>query len=89
MIAIVFHTSADSVDNIRFEANFITLGKRKHADWVEVAYIYAPLEKGGAYCFAHVGRYVGRSVGISVSLHLVQLITQEHFAPEASNSVGR
>ena len=22
-----------------------------------------PFEKGGAYCFAHVGRYVGRSVG--------------------------
>ena len=22
-----------------------------------------PFEKGGAYCFAHVGRYVGMSVG--------------------------
>ena len=28
-------------------------------------HIYAPppFEKGGAYCVAHVGRYVGRSVG--------------------------
>ena len=38
-------------------------------------------EKGGAYCFAHVG--------MSVSLNLVQLITQECFAQEASNLVGR
>ena len=44
-----------------------------------------PFEKGGAYCFAHVGRYVG----MSVALNLVQLITQERFAPEASNLVGR
>ena len=29
------------------------------------------------------------SVGVSVSLNLVQLITQERFAPEASNLVGR
>ena len=29
------------------------------------------------------------SVGMSVSLNLVQLITQEGFAPEASNLVGR
>ena len=48
-----------------------------------------PFEKGGAYCFAHVGRYVGRSVGMSVALNLVQLITQERFAPEGSNVVGR
>ena len=48
-----------------------------------------PFEKGGAYCFAHVGRYVGRWVGMSVSLNLVQLITQESFAPEASKLVGR
>ena len=56
-----------------------------------------PFEKGGAYCFAHVGRYVGmsvgmsvgRSVGMSVALNLVQPITQERFAPEASNLVGR
>ena len=51
------------------------------------------VEKGGAYCFAHVGRYVGRSVGrsvgMSVSLNLVQLITQERLAPETSNLVGR
>ena len=38
-------------------------------------------EEGGTYCFAHVGR--------SVSLNLVQLITQERFDPEASNLVGR
>ena len=56
-----------------------------------------PFEEGGAYCVAHVGRYVGmsvgryvgRSVGMSVALNLVQLITQERFAPEASNLVGR
>ena len=52
-----------------------------------------PFEEGGAYCVAHVGRYVGRSVcqsvGMSVALNLVQLITPEHFAPEASNLVGR
>ena len=36
-----------------------------------------------------VGRYVGRSVGMSVSHKLVQLITQERFAPEASDLVGR
>ena len=46
---------------------------------------YAPFEKGGAYCVAHVGL----SVGMSVSLNLVQLITQERFDPEASNLVGR
>ena len=44
-----------------------------------------PFEKGGAYCLAHVGRYVD----MSVSLNLVQLITQECFAQEASNLVGR
>ena len=36
-----------------------------------------------------VGMSVCRSVGMSVALNLVQLITQEHFAPEASNLVGR
>ena len=54
-----------------------------------ISNFYAPFEKGGAYCFAHVGRYVGLSVGMSVSLNLVQLITQERFAPEASNLVSR
>ena len=30
----------------------------------DMAFIFMPpFEKGGAYCFAHVGRYVGRSVG--------------------------
>ena len=43
-----------------------------------------PFEEGGAYCFAHVSR----SVGMLVSLNLVQLITQERFAPESANLVG-
>ena len=47
-------------------------------------HIYAPFEEGGAYCFAHVRLSVSLSVGMSVSLNLVQLITQERFAPEAS-----
>ena len=38
--------------------------------------IMPPFEKGGAYCFAPVGRYVGMYVGMSVALNLVQLITQ-------------
>ena len=42
-----------------------------------------PFEKVGAYCVAR------RSVGMLVSLNLVQLITQECFAEEASNLVGR
>ena len=50
-------------------------------------------EKGGAYCVAPVGRSVcrsvGRYVGMSVALNLVQLITQEGSALEASNLVGR
>ena len=48
-----------------------------------------PFEEEGAYCFAHVGRYVGWSMGTSVSLNIVQLINQQRFAPEASNLVGR
>ena len=53
-----------------------------------------PFEKGGHIALhlsvgMSVGRYVGRSVGMSVALNLVQLITQERFAPEASNLVGR
>ena len=35
-----------------------------------------------------VGRSVCRSIGMSVALNLVQLITPERFAPEASNFVG-
>ena len=50
---------------------------------------YTRPEKGGAYCFAPVGRLVGRSVGMSVYINVVQLITQEGFVPKASNSVGR
>ena len=47
---------------------------------------YAPFEKGG-----HIALHMSvcQSVGMSVSLNLVQLITQEHSAPEASNLVGR
>ena len=48
-------------------------------------HFYAPFGKGGAYCVAHVSQ----SVDMSVSLNLVQLITQEGFAPEASNLIGR
>ena len=59
--------------------------------------IMPPFEKGGAYCLAPVGRSVGMSVGMSVgryvgmsvALNLVQLITPEGFALEASNLVGR
>ena len=59
--------------------------------------LYPPFDKGGAYCFAHVGsyvgryvgQYVGRYVGMSVSLNIGQLITQECFATEASNLVCR
>ena len=62
-------------------------------DFLITVHFYAPFEKGGAYCFEHVGRYVGRSVcwsvDMSVSLNLVQLITPESFAKEASNLVGR
>ena len=45
---------------------------------------YAPL-------FGHIALHmsVGMSVYMSVALNLVQLITQERFAPEASNLVGR
>ena len=42
-----------------------------------------PFEEGETYIVLHM------SVGMSVSLNLVQLITQERFAPEASNLVGR
>ena len=45
-----------------------------------------PLKKEG-HIALHMS--VGRSVGMSVSLNLVQLITQERFAPQASNLVGR
>ena len=54
--------------------------------------IYAsPLSKEGntKYCFAHVSQLVCLSVSMSVSLNLVQLITQERFAPEVLNLVGR
>ena len=45
-------------------------------------FLCPPLKKEGAYCFAHVSRYVGMSVALN-------LITQERFAPEPSNLVGR
>ena len=41
-----------------------------------------PFEKGG-----HIALHM--SVGMLVSLNLVQLITQDCFAQEASNLVGR
>ena len=48
-----------------------------------------PFQKGGHIALhIFVCRSVGLSVGMSVSLNLVQLITQEHFALEASNWVG-
>ena len=37
----------------------------------------------------YVGMSVGRYVGMSVALNLVQVITQEGFALEASNLVGK
>ena len=49
-------------------------------------YLCPPLKKEG-HIALHMS--VGRSVGMSVSLNLVQMITQERFAPEASNLVGR
>ena len=63
----------------------LDFSKRKHAGEI----FMSPLKKEGAYCVAHVGRSVVPSVGMSVSLNLVQLITQDGFAPEASNLVGR
>ena len=46
----------------------------------------SPLKKEGHIALhMSVGLYVGKSV----SLNFVQLITQEHFAQEASNLVGR
>ena len=45
-----------------------------------------PLKKEG-HIALHLS--VGRYVGMSVALNLVQLITQEGFALEASNLVGR
>ena len=50
-----------------------------------------PFEKGGAYCSLKKEGQIAlhMSVGMSVALNLVQLITQERFAPDASNLVGR
>ena len=45
-------------------------------------YLCPPLKKEG-----HIALHM--SFGMSVSFNLVQLITQECFAPEASNLVGR
>ena len=57
-------------------------------------YHYAPFEKGGHIALhlsvgMSVCRSVGRYVGMSVALNLVQLITQDRFAPEALNLIGR
>ena len=46
-------------------------------------YYYAPPLKKERHIALHM------SVGMSVSLNIVQLMTQEGFAPEASNLVGR
>ena len=61
-----------------------------HLELLLSVYLCPPLKKEG-YIALHlsVGRSVCRSVGMSVALNLVQLITQEGFAPEASNLVGR
>ena len=42
-------------------------------------------QEGGAYCLAHVSPYVSRSS----TLYVHEKISQECFAPEASNLVGR
>ena len=54
-------------------------------------YIFMPPLKKEGHIALHlsVGRSVCRSVGMSVALNLVQLITQEGFATEAANLVGR
>ena len=58
--------------------------------FVYFIFIMPPFEKGGHIALhLSVGWLVGLYVGMSVSLNLVQLITQERFAPEASNLVGR
>ena len=57
----------------------------QHKVHVYATIFMAPFEEGGAYCFAHVGRYVNRYVGQSPT----PCATQEHFALEASNLVGR
>ena len=57
-------------------------------------FIMPPFEKGGHIALQmsvcrSVSRSVRLSVGMSVfSLNLVQLITREHFEPEASNLVS-
>ena len=56
-------------------------------------YFYVPFDsskkEGHIALHLSVGMSVGPLVGMSVSLNLVQLITQEHFALEASNLVVR
>ena len=59
-----------------------------------ITVVFMPLFEKGGHIALHlsvgmsVGMSVCRSVGMSVALNLVQLITQECFAPEASNLVG-
>ena len=73
------------VVNIHVHYYYIFL-YRKH----KISFLCPPLKKEGHIALhMTVGRYVGRSVGMSVALNLVQLITQECFAPETSNLVGR
>ena len=58
-------------------------------------YIFMPPFEKGGHIVLHmsvrrsVRPSVCRSVGMSVSLNLVQLITQEGFSPEASNLLVR
>ena len=56
----------------------------------ETTFLCPPSKKEGQMALhMSVGRYVGRYVGMSGALNLVQLISPERFAPEASNLEGR
>ena len=57
---------------------------------VDLNFLCPPSKKEGHIALhISVGRLVCMMVCMSVSLNLVQLITQERFAQEASNLVGR
>ena len=56
---------------------------QRHSKWI------SKVSNKSNISIANVGQLICRLVGISVTLNLVQLITQEHFASEASNLVGR
>ena len=63
--------------------------KIKSIRTISIYIFITPFKEGGAYLFAHVSHNVSLLVGMSVSPNFVQLITQQHFTPEASNLVGR